>query len=146
MNSLPVHAIRIANLRALAQHNGGVNAFAAKLGYTNGSYISALIGENPNRPVSENIARKFEEALMLQPGYLDIPHDGNETVIPVQADTSATLAAMKQTAQAVEELGVPIGTTKFCDLVELVMEDAKAHQQTAPRPEYIQQLIKLTLK
>ena len=69
-----VYAARRANLVALANQHGGRKALGELLGYSNGSYISQLIGGR--REVSEPVARKIEATLHLAQDWMDKPHGG----------------------------------------------------------------------
>lgn len=59
---------RRENLRKLVKEWSGPNNLAAKLGYTNASYLVQMVGPNPIREVSEKTARKIETALGLSAG------------------------------------------------------------------------------
>jgi hypothetical protein len=67
-----VFDIRRANLRLLADSCGGPSLLAAKLQLAHPSYLSQLIGPNPQRNVSERTARTYEEKLGLSAGWLDV--------------------------------------------------------------------------
>lgn len=69
-----LHAVfetRRANLRLLAESQGGIGVLAAKLDHANSSYLSQLVGPNPTRQVSERVARGIEGKLGLTAGWLD---------------------------------------------------------------------------
>ncbi len=63
---------RRTNLRLLADTYGGPSLLAAKLQLAHPSYLSQLIGPNPQRNVSERTARTYEERLGLPAGWLDV--------------------------------------------------------------------------
>lgn len=67
-----VFAARRANLRLLAARFDGTSQLAAKLNLRHPSYLSQLIGPNPQRNVSERTARLFEQRLDLPAGWLDM--------------------------------------------------------------------------
>lgn len=66
-----VHAARRANLRLLIAKYDGQQLLARKLAY-NKSYISQLVSGTKPYAISEKAARKIEEKLGLQSGWLDI--------------------------------------------------------------------------
>ncbi|OZI58723.1 hypothetical protein [Bordetella genomosp. 1] len=68
-----VFETRRDNLRSLAQKSNGPAALARRLGITNTSYLSQLIGKQPTRNISETTARKIEAELGLSAGWLDVP-------------------------------------------------------------------------
>ncbi|MFJ1253407.1 hypothetical protein [Cupriavidus sp. CuC1] len=63
---------RRANLRLLASKHESISGLAAKLHMRHPSYLSQLIGPNPQRNVSERTARAFETRLGLPAGWLDL--------------------------------------------------------------------------
>ena len=69
-----VYAARRANLLALADQHGGKKNLGELLGYSNGSYISQLVGDPPRRHVSEPVARRIETRLHLARGWMDRNH------------------------------------------------------------------------
>lgn len=64
-----VYATRRANLQLLVDEHTNT-ALAAKLGYTNGSYISQLL--KGDRPFTEVAARSIEAKLGLSFGWMDM--------------------------------------------------------------------------
>jgi epoxyqueuosine reductase QueG len=72
----PVFAARRSNIRVLVKQNETVAKLGARLGYSNGTFISQLTGEPPRRQVSEKVARNIETKLGLAQGWLDTPQAG----------------------------------------------------------------------
>lgn len=68
----PVFAARRGNLRLLADKYDGPSKLAEALKLKHPSYLSQLIGPNPQRNVSERTARAYETRLGLPTGWLDI--------------------------------------------------------------------------
>lgn len=68
----PVFAARRANLRLLSAKYDGPSKLAEALKLKHPSYLSQLIGPNPQRNVSERTARAYETRLGLPTGWLDI--------------------------------------------------------------------------
>lgn len=64
---------RKRNLLALAGQYGGNTKLGRALGYSNGAYLTQLIGKRPRRSISETTARRVEMKLRLPPGWLDDP-------------------------------------------------------------------------
>lgn len=64
-----VYAARRHNLLLLVDQHGGRKGLGEALGYSNGSYISQLIGGR--REVSEQTARQIEAQLNLVSGWMD---------------------------------------------------------------------------
>ena len=60
------------NLRAVVAARGGATVVATELGFASTSPLSQLTGPTPSRTVSERSARRFEKALGLPIGYLDM--------------------------------------------------------------------------
>lgn len=71
-----VYAARRANLLVLIDQHDGRKGLGEALGYSNGSYISQLIGDEPRRNVSEGVARRIETKLGLAHGWMDKVHAG----------------------------------------------------------------------
>jgi hypothetical protein len=67
-----VYAVRRNNLLLLVDQHGGRKQLGAALGYSNGSYISQLLGTPPKRPLTETTARSIETKLGLSSGWLDM--------------------------------------------------------------------------
>lgn len=143
-----INDIRVARLRALSAKHGQAN-LATMLGYAQGSFLSHMLKENPERDVSEKTARRFERALGLEPGTLDQPlppEPGEETTPPpaVTADDNTALVAdvirLVGTIQSEENVELP--PKKFADLVALAYLDSIEHDRT-PRPDRIKQLVRL---
>ncbi len=130
--------IRVTNLKMAAQH-GGTNQLAAKLGYTNGSFISAMIGPTPSRQVSEHTARKFEDLLGLTNGWLDRADAAQAGDVFIDSDLVTN--AINSTAEAVTKIGVQISPTKLGKLSTLVYHDARLHGRV--RPDFIDSVVDL---
>lgn len=67
-----VHQARRENVRLLIETYKGQHQLARKLSY-NKSYISQLASDTKPYDITEKAARKIEERLGLQAGWLDIP-------------------------------------------------------------------------
>lgn len=68
-----LYSYRRANLRYIRDTTGGPTRLALRLGHSNGSFISQIIGPRPRREISEAMAREIEVKLELEPGTLDRP-------------------------------------------------------------------------
>lgn len=121
-------ATRRTNLRHLIQSYHGPTALAAKLGYSNGSFLVQIAGPNPIRPLTEKSARKFEELLQLERGWFDKEHSGVIEYAraipeqPVDADRLADCVAA--ISHAAEDLGITLTPDKFGNLAALLYEHA----------------------
>lgn len=67
-----VYAVRRHNLLLLVDQHHGRKQLGMALGYSNGSYISQLLGTPPKRPLTETTARNIETKLKLSPGWMDM--------------------------------------------------------------------------
>ena len=69
-----LNTIRCANLLSLigeGKRFGSQDALAKALEYSDGSYLSQMMGPKPRRRFTEVIARRFEYKLQLETGWLD---------------------------------------------------------------------------
>lgn len=106
--------VRADNLRSLANSMGGNTALAVKLGYSNGSFISQLIGPNPSRKLTEDTARDIEKKLALPPRWLDVPHNAKQD--DLMADVVRAVA---------EAANNHVSPEKQAELVVLALDDAR---------------------
>jgi phage repressor protein C with HTH and peptisase S24 domain len=77
--SMDTNTIRRENLRALAARYETQAEFASICG-TAASVISLIISPNPKRNLGHKLARKIEEAIGLQSGWMDRDHPKSEVV------------------------------------------------------------------
>lgn len=132
-----IYEIRRDNLRR-AVNEKGATSVAKLCGYASASYISQMAGRNPTRPITEDNARKFEKALGMQPGSLDIERDlyGNpigKFPPPVEkSEPPITLSTIDHRRfalivsilkQALDARGVEVKGEKFASLVTLLYDD-----------------------
>jgi hypothetical protein len=68
-----VRKLRVKNLRALEHLFGGWVSLSKHTGKS-ASFLTALAGPNPRREIGETLARDIEQALNLEPGWLDQSH------------------------------------------------------------------------
>lgn len=73
LSMINIQDIRLENLKRLADINGGQEVLAERVGVSP-PYISLLMTRK--RPVTEKTARKWEQVLGLESGWLDTPKDG----------------------------------------------------------------------
>lgn len=135
-----VATLRVANLRLLVEQWGGPTTLAKKLQLSGPSYLSQLVSDPPNRPITEKTARSFEEKLDLPLGWMDQEnaHEGRTI-----SDTLISKVVMAVGA-ALEEAGTALSSRKFADLVSLVYDQAK--RDGGPDESYIDRLVKLVSK
>lgn len=123
-------------LRQLSSERGGPTKLAKDLGYSNGTYLSQLIGANPIRHVTERVARSIEEKLGLPEGYLD----GTPKEAPGLNDDMLE-ASLRAVNIAAAELGQRPTPPQQAKLVALVYSQALASGM--PDGAYIKRLMKL---
>lgn len=123
-------------LRQLSVERGGPTRLARDLGYTNGTYLSQLIGQNPSRTVGERLARSIEEKLELAEGFLD----GTPAEPPGLNDDKLE-ASLRAVSIAAAELGQRLTAPQQAKLVALVYSQALG--STMPDGAYIKRLMKL---
>lgn len=133
---MDIYKLRRDNLRALAQEWGGPTSLAKKLGHSNGSALSQVIGPNPRRLVGEKQARDIERRLTLPVGWLDKTHTGRKDPV-VDELLSRVVAAV---ATVAEDAGLHITPAKFAEVVALTYESGTVNEQQ------IQRLLRLAAK
>ena len=125
---LSVFDLRKINLRALIVQWSGPTNLAKKLGYGGPSYLLQMVGASAQRPITEKTARKIEQKLQLQRGYLDHDHEGAGSLTePAQAvalDQEMLSKAVSTITAAVDKAKMNLSPAKFADVVVLVYEDA----------------------
>lgn len=146
---LGVADLRKINLRTLIARYGGPSALAKKLGYSNATFISQMIGPKPIRPLSEKTCRKIETALELPPMWMDQDHEApkglevREPAAPYTVTrTGLDTELLRKVAQAVEDAGIPFAAAKFGDVVTMVYEDAIS-KGGAIDPQYVVRVLRL---
>lgn len=75
---MDIKAIRLANMRALADEAGGRSALAKKLDIAY-AQVNHYIGKNPIRGIGDVMARKAEEAFGKPFGWMDHIHEEGTT-------------------------------------------------------------------
>lgn len=130
---LDVVDIRKVNLRALVAKYEGPSALSKKLGYSNGSYISQMIGPRPIRPLNEKTCRKIELKLGLPARWMDQDHQGKPAKGGVREEPATYKVGsaerldselLRKVAQAIEDAGIPYAAGKFGDVVTMLYEEA----------------------
>jgi len=106
MTAPSIYDFRRANLQRLLAERGAKTALAERLGSTQ-AFVSHLVRDPQKdnaRQIHEDVARKIEVALLLQPGELDNPPGEISHIHPLQAvDWDLLMLAssvVSQTAQA----------------------------------------------
>ena len=114
---MKLHDQRSTNLKALiAKH--GASKLAAKLGHSGPSYLSQLT--SGNRPITEKAARKIEEGLNLEPGWMDVSHNAHEGAL----DSDLIRKVMEQVTAGANAVGGSVTNGQIAGLVTLLYEDA----------------------
>lgn len=120
--------IRQVNLKKLIAQHGGASALSRKLGYTNPSFLSQMVGPKPLRKVSEKTARSFEAKLGMPTGWLDTKHgavqsQSEDVVKPrgAQNDTAMSKDTLIDVIRAVGRLceaeGMNLPPARFAEIV-----------------------------
>ncbi len=133
---MDIYKQRRDNLRALAREWGGPTSLAKKLGHSNGSALSQVIGPQPRRLIGERQARDIERRLALPLGWLDDTHTGRSD--PVRDELLAQ--AVAAVATCAQDLHLTVSPAKFAEVVALVYETG-----TVSEP-HIQRLLRLASK
>lgn len=141
---------RRENLRTLAEIHGS-SKLAKMLGYRQPSYISQMIGPNPERTVSEKNARAYEIALQLPAGYLDTPlfPVPPQSALPAAPATvqaammSALLAdAIQVVRRVIQSEGVPVTVDQFAKLLAVEVVEA-ADNGFKVREQHVKQMLEM---
>jgi len=66
---------RIGNLRKLIRRYENASQLSAKLGYSSRASVSLMA--SGQRPITERTARRIEEKLKLETGWMDVRHKGD---------------------------------------------------------------------
>ena len=111
------------------------------MGWKSGSYYSQLAGPNPNRDISEQLAREIEEKLVLRRGWLDRDHpaDAGE---PRELDTSLVAEAARVVTLVIADSGKSVHSAKVGEMVSLVYEHAAQNDDVVDEA-YARRLLKL---
>ena len=125
-----VRRINIRNLVNL-QERGQMNYMARKLGYSNSSFLSQMLGVNPSREVSENTARRIEFAYGL-PTFsldsLDFKPPSEEITVVSREDWEAVrkVAAVEiKAGQVAKAQPQPIAETQQTNALEVARKVVK---------------------
>ena len=131
-----IYEIRRDNLRRVVNANAATGV-AKACGYASASYISQMAGRNPTRPITEDNARKFEKALGMEPGSLDIERAPYERIVgkaptpgaEVQPIVMSTLdhtrfaEIITVLKRALAEKGADVSNEKFASLATVLYDD-----------------------
>lgn len=129
---------RRENLRRLIEQWDGPSNLAAKLGYSNASFLVQMAGPHPIRDVSERTARKIESKLDLPRGYLDKKPTGGKP----EVSTELVSTVVRYVGQACQDAGVRLTPEKFADVVAVLYQDAVENGKL--REAFAKQIIQLS--
>jgi hypothetical protein len=114
---------RKKNLKMLVAQWEGPTNLARKIGQQGPSYISQMLGGH--RPITGKTARKIEEKLGLESGWMDKEHtDGRRGARPADVDVSTMSQVVSLLGASLEEEGVKLPPPKFAEVVALLYEHA----------------------
>lgn len=86
-------SIRYSNTRLLVDQVGGVSSFAERIGKGQ-SQTSQFAGTNPIKGIGNKVAREIEEAFGKPHGWLDLPHEGTQTIEKNVSDPIALIGKL----------------------------------------------------
>jgi len=133
---------RRERLRQYVTDHGGPTSVAKALGYSNGSFLSQLIGPKPSRPFTEKVARSIEEKLGLAPNWLEgapiVIAVGSKFVSePRSLNYDRVISGVRAVAAAADARGVKPSPGQFATLIELagkyIMPDGQVDEATLDR-------------
>ena len=122
MDTNPVFAIRLANLRHLIRTWDGPSTLGKRLGHANGSFLVQLAGPNPRRSISEKVARSIEQALGLAPRWLDEQHHDASA----QIDDSFLRECVRMVAVSVKKARISGDADVIANISAIAYEHARA--------------------
>ena len=135
--------IRRQNLRILMEQHTATK-LATMLGYRQSSFLSQMAGPHPTREVTEKTVRAFEKQLDLPVGTFDTPM-GEVTAPPPPSATdmlSMVLNATRTVGRVCETEAVNLPTSKFAEIVALILEDTMGHGGTV-REDHVKRVVSL---
>lgn len=139
-----ISEIRRVNLRALADERGAAK-LSRLLGYRQPSFLTQMIGPNPNREVSEKTARLYEAVLGLEANFFDNPKmsDGFKA-LNMQLQKVMTLATetIHMVADLAQQEGLNLSTVQFAKVVNIEMTNA-AERDFIPREVRVKDMLGL---
>ena len=131
--------LRRTNGRRVIEKFGGVGKVAARMGYSNPSFLVQIYGPNPSRKPSEHTTRKMEQALNLPVGSLDEERASGE----VSPELTTLVADMiRLVGDTLEKEGVAVPPGRFASVVAMAYADAVEHGGVG-RENHITGLVRL---
>lgn len=136
-NTPPVFETRRANLRALIEQYQGPSSLARRLGLSGPSFLSQITGGH--RHLQEKTARRWEELLGLEAGWLDRPREG----LSVRSvDLDLIVAVVHTVGRVAEHDSKTVRPVQFAQVVVLAYEDALAKGRIDE--QFVRRLLNLT--
>lgn len=119
---MDIFKLRILNLRQLLKDWSGPANLAAKLGYSNASFVVQMAGPHPIRAISEKTARRIEEKLGLPTGWMDQEHkpEKSKTV-----NESEVVHIVRAVGAVLGDAGLSLPPDQFADVVALAYEHSR---------------------
>ena len=140
-----ISEIRRENLRMLAGERGAAK-LSRLLGYKQPSFLSQMIGPNPNREVSEKTARDYEDILGIEANFFDTPLTADKFSKPnihVQKILTLATETIGMVADLLQEEGLNLSPAIFAKLVNLEIVNA-AERDFIPRKARVKAMLELT--
>lgn len=117
--------VRIENLRKLIHRHGGSAALARELGHANAAYLTHMAGPNPSRPITEKAARKIEQKLGLEIGWLD----GGSTPAPKKREADSVFTVLEKLTSEFERQKVNITSTRLSKIAKFTCNFTSAEKE-----------------
>lgn len=144
----PICVTRSNNLRAFAKANGGLGRVAKTLGQSNSSYMSQLAGKNPTRALKYQTARRYEQLLGLEDGWLDADHSQESLVDMTDIQKSwvtqpgdGTIKHFAKITSIATCLGIALTEEKIASILKLYLVIPGTDEE---KDNHLRQLIMLT--
>lgn len=125
-----IHSTRHRNLVTLLERRGEAMRLA-KLIKVEPNYLSRI--KSGKKRIGEEIARRIEQALGLEYGWLDHQHETQVTQEKCAEEEGATLHSI--TATTLDDLIVQIGELETEQLLNVIMQALAVHAQKKGKPK-----------
>lgn len=119
-----INEVRRKNLRKLVNDYEGMNSLARRLGLTRGAFISQLLSTPPVRTMGEKTARKWEKALGLAEGWMDLPA-GEARNVPMTETQVLIETIVKRVLEETKQRRLNLSPEQISNLVGMSYRDAE---------------------
>lgn len=118
----PAFDVRRANLRTLIDKHHGPTHLAKLLGLSGPSFLSQIV--SGHRELQEKTARRWEERLGLEPGWLDVERGLGDLTAQEEVDLLVTVT--HTVGALAESAGLDTKPSVFAQIVVLAYDDARS--------------------